>query len=668
MRVECIYTGVFCQVACYLHSPLPSLKCLCSPLIPGKMVARNGNQRKLNTFTTLLFAATAMSSAIRTPLSGGSRYPRMAARSSDMDAAPYRDKTLSIDERVEDLVQRMNLEEKAGQLFHNIINQGPNGTLLNTTGPDVQVKFMTHFNLHGPIADVRATVQWYNNLQQMALDTRLGIPITISSDPRHAFTNAEGSQIAATKFSQWPETLGLAAIRDAELIHTFADIARQEYNAVGIRSALHPQIDVATEPRWARISGTMGENATLTAELAVAYIKGFTGPNGFGKDSVTTVSKHFPGSGPVEGGEDSHFVYGKNATYPGKNFEHHLIPFKAAIAAGTRQIMPYYSRPMGTKYEEVAAGMNKGIVTDLLRGELGFDGIVVSDWGLVTDSIIAGQDMPARAWGAENLTEIQRTEKILNAGTDQLGGESRTDLIMELVQKGIISEERINQSIRRLMREKFVLGLFDNPFADADAAVAVVGKPEWRSIGFEAQKRSFTLLTNKDAALPLKASDCSKAKFYVEGINSTHLESRNFEVVDTPEEADYAFLRLVAPYEPRPGGFEMNYHSGSLEYNATEKARQAAIYAAVPTIVDIYLDRPGAFPEVAEQAQALMVNFGASPEAFLDVVFGVDGSGPEGKLPFDLPRSDEAAAAQLEDVPFDTVDPVFRFGHGLRYD
>ena len=585
-----------------------------------------------------------------------------------MDSAPYRDSTLSVDERVEDLVQRMTVEEKAGQLFHNIINQGPNGTLLNNTRESVEGKLMTHFNLHGPIADVRATVQWYNNLQQMALDTRLGIPITVSSDPRHAFTNSEGSQIAATKFSQWPQTLGLAAIRDAELIRTFADIARQEYNAVGIRSALHPQIDVATEPRWARIGGTMGENATLTAELTVAYIEGFTGPNGFGHDSVTTVSKHFPGSGPVEGGEDSHFTYGKNATYPGNNFEHHLIPFKAAIAAGTRQMMPYYSRPMGTKYEEVAAGMNKGIVTDLLRGELGFDGIVVSDWGLVTDGIILGQDMPARAWGAENLTELERTEKILNAGTDQLGGEDRTDLILELVEKGIISESRIDASVRRLLREKFLLGLFDNPFLDADAAVAVVGKDEWRAIGFEAQKRSFTLLTNKDSFLPLSASDCGKSKFYIEGFNSTFLTSRNFEVVATPEEADYAFLRLVAPYEPRPGGFEASYHSGSLEYNATERARQAAIYATVPTVVDIFLDRPGAFPEVAEQAEALMVNFGASEDAFLDVVFGVDGSGPEGLLPFDLPRSDEAAKTQKEDVPFDTLDPAFKFGYGLRYE
>ncbi|KAF1837171.1 periplasmic beta-glucosidase precursor [Decorospora gaudefroyi] len=631
------------------------------------MVSRTRSQRKLNAFTTLFFAATAMATAIRAPVSSGAKYPRMTSKSTEMDSAPYRDASLSVDERVEDLVQRMTIEEKAGQLFHAIIRQGPNGTLATTTGPAVSGKFMTHFNLGGPISDVRESVQWYNSLQQMALDTRLGIPITISSDPRHAFAEAAGSQIAATKFTQWPETLGLAALRDAELIHTFAEIARQEYTAVGIRAALHPQIDVATEPRWARIGGTMGENATLTAELAVAYIKGFTGPDGFGTKSVTTVSKHFPGSGPVEDGEDSHFVYGKNATYPGNNFEHHLIPFKAAIAAGTRQIMPYYSRPMGTKYEEVAAGMNKGIVTDLLRGKLGFDGIVCSDWGLVTDAVIAGQDMPARAWGAESLTELERAEKILNAGTDQLGGEDRTDLILELVEKGMVSEDRINTSVRRLMREKFLLGLFDNPFVDADAAVATVGKKEWLRIGYETQRKSFTLLTNKHNMLPLKASKCSKSKFYVEGIDAAALEERKLHVVDTPEEADYAFLRLAAPYEPRPGGFERNYHSGSLEYNATEKARQAAIYAAVPTIVDIYLDRPAAVPEIAHNAKALMVNFGASADAFLDVVFGVEGSGPEGKLPFDLPRSDEAVAVNKEDVPFDTLDPLFRFGHGMTY-
>lgn len=408
----------------------------------------------------------------------------------------------------------------------------------------------------------------------------------------------------------------------------------------------------------------MGEDANLTAELVVSYIKGFTHGE-FGTQSVTTVSKHFPGSGPVEDGEDSHFTYGKNATYPGNNMEYHLLPFKAAIAAGARQMMPYYSRPMGTKYEEVASGMNKGIVTDLLKHELGFKGIVVSDWGLVTDGIIAGQDMPARAWGAENLTEIERAEKILNAGTDQLGGEERTDLIIELVESGMVSVERIDESVGKLLREKFLLGLFDNPFVDPNVSVKIVGNEEFKRKGNEAQRRSFTLLTNNDTVLPLKPS--GEVKFYIEGFNKTLMEKRNLQVVDTAAEADMALIRLQTPYEPRPGGFEKNYHSGSLEFNATEQARQAAIYGAVPTIVDIYLERPAAIPEIVEQAKAVMGNYGASPENFLDVVFGVDGAKPEGKLPFDLPRSDEAVAASKEDVPFDTENPVFRFGHGLTY-
>lgn len=629
------------------------------------MVARNHGQRKLTAFTALLYASSAMASAIFAPASADAKLNVLTARTSTADVLPYRDPSLSIDERVEDLIQRMNLEEKAGQLFHNILVQGPNGTLTNTTAPAISGKLMTHFNLNGPISNVRATVQWHNAIQKLAAETRLGIPITLSSDPRHAFADATGSQIAATRFSQWPESIGLAAVRDPKTIRAFAEIARQEYLAVGIRSALHPQVDVATEPRWARIGGTMGEDAYLTAQLVVEYIKGFTGPNGFGNDSVTTVTKHFPGSGPVEDGEDSHFTYGKNATYPGDNFEQHLIPFKAAIAAGSRQMMPYYSRPMGTKLEEVAAGFNKGIVTDLLRGKLGFEGIVVSDWGLITDAIIAGQDMPARAWGVENLTELERAEKILNAGVDQIGGEDCTDLIIELVTKGIISEERIDMSLRLLLREKFLLGLFENPYVDADVAVQNVGKPEWMRLGYETQRRSFTLLTNKDDFLPLKSAQ--HAKFYVEGLNKTFLEQRNMTVVATPAEADYAFLRLEAPYEPRPGGFERNYHSGSLEFNATEQARQAAIYSAVPTIVDMYLDRPAAIPEIADQAAALMVNYGASPDAFLDVIFNVDGCGPEGLLPYDLPRSDEAVEASHEDMPFDTMDPVFRFGHGLRY-
>lgn len=587
---------------------------------------------------------------------------------------PYQNASLCVDDRVEDLLSRMTIEDKAGQLFHTQLQQGPNGTLdmgdatagRNSTENMVGEKMMTHFNLVGEVQDVGVVAGWYNAVQELALSTRLGIPITLSSDPRHAFTDNIGTGFTANQFSQWPESLGLAALRDPELVQKFAEIAAEEYKAIGIRCALHPQIDLSTEPRWARIGNTFGEDAQLTSEMVVAYIKGFQG-DGFGRHSVTTVTKHFPGGGPMENGEDSHFTYGKNATYPGDNFEHHLIPFKAAIAAGARQMMPYYSRPIGTKYEEVGFSFNKQIVTGLLREELGFEGIVLSDWGLITDKVIRGQDMPARAWGVESLSELERAARILDAGVDQFGGEHRTELIIELVENGRIQESRLDQSVRKLLREKFALGLFEQPFVDVAAAKRIVGNSYFVRVGADAQRRQYTLLSNKENILPLSLDDKAK-KFYVEGFNATLLTSRGLKVVETVEEADLALLRLQAPYEPRPGGFEANYHAGSLEYNSTEKARQASIYATVPTVVDMYLDRPAAIPEIAENAAALLASFGSSSDAFLDVVFGFEGAAPKGKLPFDMPRSMEAVEASREDVPFDTENPVFRFGDGLRYE
>ncbi|KAH8598918.1 beta-glucosidase C [Bisporella sp. PMI_857] len=586
---------------------------------------------------------------------------------SRTDALPiYKDASRSIDQRVEDLIQRMTLEEKAGQLFHTLVAIPPNGAI--EPGSEVNHlisnKLLSHFNLAGGITDVKLTAEFVNEIQRRALNTRLGIPLTLSSDPRHSFTDNIGTGANAGRFSQWPETTGLAALRDAGLVKKFAEVARQEYMAIGLRAALHPQVDLSTEPRWARIIQTFGENATLTSELLVAYIKGFQGEK-LGPHSVTTVTKHFPGGGPLENGEDSHFTYGKNQTYPGNNFDYHLIPFKAAIAAGARQIMPYYSRPIGTKYEPVGFSFNRGIVTDLLREELGFDGIVLTDWGLITDAVVLGQFMPARAWGVENLTDLERAQRIIEAGVDQFGGENRTELIIQLVEQGIVQEERLDISLRRLLREKFILGLFENPFVNVEAAERVVGNEYFVRLGNDAQRRSYTLLTNNNGILPLKTT--SGIKFYIEGFDAAFIKARNFTVVTTPEAADYALLRLLAPYEPRPGGFESLLYAGSLEYNATEKARQAKIFATVPTIVDIRLNRPGAFPEIAEQAAALLGNYGSSVQALLDIVFNVDGAGPEGKLPFDLPRSNTAVEAAKEDVPFDTENPIFKFGHGLRY-
>ncbi|KAK2606809.1 hypothetical protein N8I77_005535 [Diaporthe amygdali] len=613
---------------------------------------------------------------------------------------PYNDPSLPTDERVADLLSRMTLEEKAGQLFHNMILPGPDGSLAEAdpahgapaTRELLEGRKMSHFNLIGPVSDPRLVARWHNRLQRHVLDhTRLGIPVTLSSDPRHHFDNNIGTGLMAGAFSQWPETFGFAALRNPELARRFADVVRQEYIAVGLRVALHPQADLATEYRWARVHSTFGEDADVASELVTACVGGLQGRlsrTGDGLDSVSTTTKHFPGAGPEMDGEDSHFTYGKEQVYPGDNFEYHLEPFRKAILAGTRQIMPSYAMPVGTKYEQVGFGFNKGIITGLLRNELGFEGIVLTDWGLITDAVILGQDMPARAWGCEHLSELQRTVKILDAGCDQFGGESVPELVVQAVEQGLVSEARVDESVRRVLREKFVLGLFDDRrFVDEDAAGRVAGRADFVALGKAAQREAFTILANHEAVFPLPASQRDR-RFYVEGLDADVARRRGLKVVATPVEADVALIRLRAPHQARPGGFESMFHSGSLEFPEEEAARVSKLIGTVPTsIVDVYLDRPAVLTPIVKAQEAarsghtalsstvnagwvgsaLTVNYGSDTDAFLDVCLGVGQSLPRGKLPFDLPRSMKAASDSREDVPFDTKDPLFRFGHGLRY-
>jgi beta-glucosidase len=484
--------------------------------------------------------------------------------------------------------------------------------------------------------------------------------VTLSTDPRHSFSNNPGTEALAGAFSQWPQSLGFAALADPDLVQRYADIARQEYLAAGLRVALHPQIDLATEPRWARIGMTFGEDADLTSRLVTAYIRGFQGTQ-LGRDSVATMTKHFPGGGPQKDGEDPHFAYGREQVYPGGQIEYHLRPFRAAIAAGTSQMMPYYGMPVGTDWEEVAFGFNKGVISGLLREELGFDGIVCTDWGLIGDSAILGQFMPARAWGAEDLSELERAQKVIEAGCDQFGGESRPELVVELVRTGRVSEARIDQSVRRLLREKFVLGLFDHPLLDAERAVATIGRADFVAEGEAAQRAAMVRLTpaaSGPAALPLDVDQ----QVYVENIapDAAALLGR---VVTDPADADVAVLRLNAPFEPRPGGFEAFFHAGSLEFAPLERDRIVAICQQVPTIVVLFLDRPAIVPEIADAAAALIVDFGARDDAVIDVLLGR--ARAQGRLPFDLPSSTAAVTASRTDTPFDTADPLFRFGDGL---
>ena len=574
---------------------------------------------------------------------------------------PWLDADLPVDERVQLLLDAMTIEEKAGLFFHTMIAIGdleePNPVFATPSAREfLETKRMTHFNLLGAAPTGREIAAWQNALQRLAASTRLGIPVTLSTDPRHSFSENPGASILAGPFSQWPETLGLAATRDEALVERFADIARQEYTAVGLRVALHPQVDLATEPRWARQTATFGEDAELSGRLGAAYIRGFQGAS-FGPGSVSTMTKHFPGGGPQKDGEDPHFPYGREQVYPGGEFELHLKPFEDALAAGTRQMMPYYGMPVGTEYEEVGFGFNKSVITGLLRERYRFDGVVCTDWGLISDSEIFGQPFPARAWGVEHLTPRERMKKVLDAGADQFGGEANPELLLELVAEGEVTEARLDVSARRILREKFELGLFENPYVDEDAADDIVGRAEFRAAGEDAQRASITVLSN-DGALPFARG----RKLYVEGIDAEVAASFG-EVVETPGEADLAIIRLHAPFEERETMFENFFHAGSLAFSEQVVAHVREVADAVPTVVDVLADRPPILTPIVEAAAAVTVNWGASGAALLDVLSGAFPA--QGALPFDLPRSMAAVEASRPDVPFDTADPLFRFGHGL---
>nr|WP_294692189.1 glycoside hydrolase family 3 N-terminal domain-containing protein [uncultured Friedmanniella sp.] len=583
-------------------------------------------------------------------------------------SAPYRDPSVPVEQRVEDLLGRMSLEDKAGLMFHDMAMIGPGGTLMESgnlisrpaTAQAVRDLRMNHFNLLGSATSVRELVGWYNALQEVAAGTPLGIPVSLSTDPRHAASQNPGTAALSGAFSTWPESLGFAALRDPELVERFADIARQEYLAAGFRVALHPQVDLATEYRWARVGMTFGEDADLTSALVRAYVRGFQGER-LGPESVATMTKHFPGGGPQLDGEDPHFGYGREQVYPGGQQEYHLAPFRAALAAGTSQIMPYYGMPIGTAWEEVGFAFNRPVIAGLLREELGFDGIVCTDWGLLTDKTFAGEPMPARAWGIEELTPAERLQRALDAGVDQFGGESCPELMLKLVRSGAVTEDRLDVSARRLLREKFVLGLFDADPLDLEHALATIGRQDFVAAGAAAQSAAITRLTaagDGPAALPL----ADGLAVYVEGFG-TDAASRLGRLVPDPADADLAVLRLQAPFEPRLGRFESFFHAGSLEYPPAELDRLLAVCAAVPTVVDLYLDRPAVVPELAASAAAFLVNFGATDDALIDVLTGR--ASARGRLPFDLPSSMAAVRASRSDVPFDTAEPLFRFGDGL---
>jgi len=586
----------------------------------------------------------------------------------------YEDRRAPIEDRVEDILSQMTVEEKVGLMFHTpVMVNGKDGIDSRVTWGSanltemVTARRINHFNLL-MAPEPTATAAWHNRVQKLAEQTRLGIPVTFSSDPRHAAGFNPGAGMKQKGFSEWPSQLGLAATNDEDTVEGFGDIGRQEFRAMGIRTVLNPMADVASEPRWGRVGGTFGDNFEQVGRLTAAYVRGFqAGDQGVAPDSVSCMVKHFPGCGPQEEGTEPHFSFGANQLYPGGRFRDHLDPFRAAIGAGARQVMLSYGIPVGQTSEDVAPAYNKEIVTDLLRNELGFDGVVCTDWMTHETEKVFGfiTVKEASAWGVEHLSIPERYTTSLDAGVDQFGGQSDPETMVGLVASGEIAEERIDESARRILRLKFEMGLFDDPYVDADAADAATSTSAFTSAGIEAQRRSMVLLTNKDSAGVATLPATGRRRLYVRGVDRK-TAARYGDVVSSPKKADLAIISTAAPTERkiRKEILSLFFAEGDLRFSKRKLKRILGICESVPTVVSVRIDRPAVIPEISDEAAAVFASFGVRDEVLLDAVFGR--FSPSGKLPVEMPASMRGVVRSDEDVP-GTEDPLFAHGHGLSY-
>tara|TARA_Y100001970_G_scaffold291911_1_gene430997 strand:- start:324 stop:2267 length:1944 start_codon:yes stop_codon:yes gene_type:complete len=601
-------------------------------------------------------------------LKEGSKY-RDLNRNGKIDI--YEDNNFSAEQRAADLLSKMSLEEKVGQMFHPPISLkgGAISEIMNlasgkgdSTESLILNKHISHFNLYGSPSPLELSKK-LNYLQRVSEKSRLAIPLTISSDPIHEVPRGGGIAAFSLKgFSKWPSQLGFAATRDSQTIKEFAEIAGKEYLAVGIRTALHPMSDLATEPRWARNFGTFGSNANLSSEFTKAYMDGFQGKR-IDKKSVLTMVKHFPGGGPQEDGLDPHLYSGRNQIYPGDNFNYHLKPFEEAINNGLKVIMPYYGIPIDQTSENVAMAYNKDILTDLLREKLGFNGVICTDWGIIS----------GRHWGVDNLSIKERYKKSIDAGVDQYGGESSPKYILDLVKDNEITEERINFSVKKILINKFELGLFDEPFVDEQSVIKKVGIEPYINKGILAQKKSVVLLKNdkndNKIVLPLSKG----VKVFSDGFDKSIL--KNYcEIIDNPKDSDFILLQLRTVFNGnQPSGIDRPidnflskmFPNNDLNYDdeILSKIKKYSSTNKLITVVD--LNRPAILTEIEKLSHGLIAVFGVFDEVVLEIIFG--DFNPIGKLPFDIPSSMKEVNKQLSDVPDDTRNPIFKYGHGLSY-
>jgi beta-glucosidase len=683
----------------------------------------------------------------------------------------YEDWRLSADERAKDLASKMTVEQIAGLMLysrHQALPAGVAGYNMGTYGGkifpeskakasdlnDQQKLFLKDDHLrHVLLTSVQSpevAAIWNNNVQAFVEGIGLGIPANNSSDPRHtAVATSEFNAGAGGKISMWPDGLGMAATFDPKIVEQFGQIAAKEYRALGIATALSPQIDLGSEPRWYRISMTFGESPLLTTDMGRAYIDGFQTSSGkdeikegWGYKSVNAMVKHWPSGGAEEGGRDGHWAYGKFTVYPGNNLQQHIDPFvKGAFNLNGKTgkasaVMPYYTITFNQdkKYKEnVANGFSKYIITDLLRDKYGYDGVVCTDWLVTGDEGKTPNVFAGKPWGAEALSIAERHYKVLMAGVDQFGGNNDKKPVLEAYQMGVkeygekFMRARFERSAVRLLKNIFRVGLFENPYLNIKETKTVVGNAEFMKAGYDAQLKSVVLLKNKGNVLPVKEKQTVYIpKIYTAPVKdwwgiytaakldypvNMELVKKYYNVTDVPEKADFAIVFVSSP-QSAEGGYDINdrnngrngYVPISLQYETytAEHARSKSIAAGDPVIDPLIKDRaykgktvtasnvmdlrtildakemmkgkpvivsvtafkPMIFNEFEKDVNGIVLNFGISTQAVLDIISGK--TEPSGLLPVQMPADMKTVEEQKEDVPFDLIP--HKDTEGNRYD
>lgn len=561
---------------------------------------------------------------------------------------PYEDWRLDARTRARDLARRLPVEMIAGLMLyssHQMIPSLPgapfpatyNGKSFPESGcapwtiSDQQKDFLSHDHIRHVLVtrfqDTRTAVRWQNRMQALAESLPYGIPVNFSSDPRHGASDSSAEYKSGSgEVSRWPEGIGMAALFDPERVREFADIVSREYRALGITTALGPQIDLCTDPRWMRLPDTMGPDCEMTIRMTRAYCDALQTtqgtPDGWGHESVNAMVKHWPGGGTGEGGRDAHYAFGQYAVYPGGRFEEHIRPFTEgafSLEGPTEKaaaVMPYYTVSWNQdihSHENVGNSYSRYLIQDLLRSRYGYDGVVCTDWGITGDPSDTMDSFGSRCYGTESLSTAERHLRILMNGVDQFGGNNETEPILEAYRIGCKRfgteqmRKRMEESAARILINMFRVGLFENPYLDEETSVSTVGCEAFTAAGYQAQLDSIVLLKNRKQILPLKKhirvyipdrhirsrkgffrnTEKEQTFFPV----SRKLVSRYFEISDTPENADAALVYIESPLSVGSGFEEGTYVPISLQYRPYTASQARSVSIAGSTWWDNDINR-----------------------------------------------------------------------------